>query len=444
MCEKYSGWCITFITIAYIIILVMNCLSFGFLVGAKFDEDAFYGIYLNDYEEKPKVNLIMNLEFGDNLKDKDIFGKINEVNISKWRNTYMKKTMQEFEINLFKDIISENEKCPSGKTKCGKINDYFEFLCLKLDKNTKCPINRIYIDENSTNPNPKESYKTYQFGDKYIHYSNEEVERNILMDLNIKETKVKTAIDKDDINNITEYDQTINPKISGLVYLNRDFLNLPYKEDIKKEEKEKGDRYIDVDEMNSKFKGNSLFILSVIMFSLTLFIPIDIGIYFLLKEIPCEGMCKLNNCDDDDICRHIDNGEECQACMGECIGKFLLVFICALPWVFFRYSCIHCFNRNLNQNQLFFILYFLFSPVFLCSLISLIIVSIRKYYYNDYTSGDFINVRKNENILNSYNTDINLILATSIVNVSIFILYPTVYILANKCKSPKYSKTTLL
>ena len=444
MCQKDAGGLITFIVISYITILVMNCLSFGFLVGSKSDENAFHRIYLTNYEEKQNINLIMNLEFGDNLIDKDIYGKINSVNIYKWRNTYMKKTMQEFEINLFTDIISENEKCPSGKTKCGKINDYFEYLCLKLDKNTKCPINRIYIDEDGTNPNQIESYKTYQFGDKYIHYSNEEIERNILMDLNIQKEKVKTAIDKYDINNITEYDQTINPKIEGLVYLNRDFLILPYKEDIKKDEKEKEkeneEKYMNVHEMNSKFKGNSLFVLSVIMFSLTLFIPLDIGLYFLLNLCSCKDFGILEcNCD-----AECNNGEQCEQCIGECLGKCLFFLILALPWAFFRFSCTPCFHRERDIVEIYFILYFLFSPVFLCSIISLIIVSIRKYYYDKYTSEDYVNIIKNESVLNSYGTDINLVFATSLVNVSIFILYPLLCILINKCQSPKSGKGVLL
>lgn len=437
MCVKYSGYFIIFITLIYILMLVMNSICFGVLSGSKFHEDAFWGTN-NNYQEIKKVNFIMNLEFGDNLIDKDIFGKINSFNIYKWRNTTMKKEIKEFEINIFTDIISEDEKCPSGKTKCGKINDMYEYLCLKLDENGKCPINRIYIDEN--NISPTESYKTFQFGDKYIHYSNEENERNIIKNLNITETKLKTGIDKDDINNITEYNQETIPYVKGFVYLNRDILILPYKEDIENLKK-KNNKNVDIYEMNSKFKGNSLYILSIIIFSLTIFIPLDIGLYFLLKEFKCGSLWGKDgdNCEDA-FCRDCNNEEDCR----RCLSCFILVLIFGLPWLFFRYNCSLCFNRELDQKKIYFLLYYLFMPVFFFSIISLIIVSIRKYYYLDYMSLDFIYEIKNGNVLDSYNSDINLVLATSIINVSIFIFYPIIYYLVIKCKSPKYDNNSLL
>ena len=94
--------------------------------------------------------------------------------------------------------------------KCGKVNTG-NFLCLKPDDTYGCPINKIVISETNTPPTSTFKYKSSKIGDKYVFYTNENVDGYLIQNLNhiYYENKgpaeVPNKLDSDTFKNVLKY-----------------------------------------------------------------------------------------------------------------------------------------------------------------------------------------------------------------------------------------------
>ena len=337
----------------------------------------------------------MDLEFGENIEMKDIFGEYGRNPISKWRNTSMKIQKKTFKIEILNDIISNEENCRFGYKKCGLVNSN-DSLCLKLGENEACPINHILIDSNEEYDN----YKSLKFGDKYIHYSNEKIDNYLLKKFNITDAYLKTTLDEDSFYNLSEYDLE-KWHYRGNAYLNAEYYSFPNKEN-----------FIQNDEMKNIIENKAIMILGIIMFVLTVFIIIDIGFYFLLEGKDLEECLKEAKISDPNLC-------------AICCGYLLL----GLCFCFFRFSCEICLGIEHNQKTLSIVLFFIFLPELILALISMGFTLYKKIKIDDYSSNHFINED-----FRSVQDNVDRVFILIIINIVIFVLYPILVIIANKLK----------
>ena len=94
---------------------------------------------------------------------------------------YAEKMSQTYE-DLLKNTISKKKKCPKTKKSCGLLNKDIR-LCLPIEE--ECPINDIIINNQSTYSENSINYKSVTFGDKYIHYTNEKTDNDIIFNLSL-------------------------------------------------------------------------------------------------------------------------------------------------------------------------------------------------------------------------------------------------------------------
>ena len=393
MCKKYSACFIIIIIFAYIALFTITLLNMIFSLNT-YKSKVFYYYTSGKYEETLNATFIMDLEFGENFEMKDIFGEYGRNPISKWRNTSMKIQKKTFKIETLNDIISNEENCRFGYKKCGLVNSN-NSLCLKLDENEACPINHILIDSNEEYDN----YKSLKFGDKYIHYSNEKIDNYLLKKFNITDAYLKTTLDEDSFYNLSEYDLE-KWHYRGNAYLNAEYYSLPNKEN-----------FIQKDEIENIIENKAIMILGIIMFVLTVFIIIDIGLYFPLEGTDLEKSIKGTNYSGQNAC-------------GLCCG---LLFI-AIFWCFFRYSCEYCFLER-NQKRLSIVLFFIFLPELVLALISMGFTLYKKIKIDDYSSDHYINED-----FKSVQDNVDRVFILIIINIVIFVLYPILVIIANKLK----------
>ena len=107
---------------------------------------------------------------------------ISHNTIYKWKNYEIKREIATFKYIPFYHIINSRQSCDSGYTKCGKINDK-DYLCLEKNSKYGCPINKIIVDDNEEPPSDNLKYITQKIGDKYIHFTNENVNKYIYTNL---------------------------------------------------------------------------------------------------------------------------------------------------------------------------------------------------------------------------------------------------------------------
>ena len=84
---------------------------------------------------------------------------------------------------FFKDSVGKDENCKKGFKKCGKLDNMENYIC--LPENESCPINDIFVS-NIKNDSLNDTYEIYEFGDKYLYYSNKIYDNPLI-------TKLKTA-----------------------------------------------------------------------------------------------------------------------------------------------------------------------------------------------------------------------------------------------------------
>ena len=131
MCKKYSPGFIVLITIAYIGLFTAILLNMIFSIKASRNVDYFKTISIPEFQKKMNQTFIMNLKFDAELEDKDLYGEYYRDKIYKWRNTTMKKYTRTFEIELLKDVISNENNCSEGYKKCGKV---WRYAMLKIKR----------------------------------------------------------------------------------------------------------------------------------------------------------------------------------------------------------------------------------------------------------------------------------------------------------------------
>ena len=90
MCKKYSAFFIIIIIFAFIGLFTITLLNMIFSI-KTYKSDVFEYRTVEKYQETLDATFIMDLEFGENIEMKDIFGEYGRNPISKWRNTSMKK-----------------------------------------------------------------------------------------------------------------------------------------------------------------------------------------------------------------------------------------------------------------------------------------------------------------------------------------------------------------
>ena len=129
--------------------------------------------------------------------------------INKWRNVGVAKIFRKLEYTPLKHIITGGE-CPTNYKKCGKVNKE-NFLCLLPDDEYGCPINKIVITDSSSPPADSFKYKSSKIGNKYIFYTNENVNGDLIQNINhifyedIGPTEVFNKIDSDTFKNVLLY-----------------------------------------------------------------------------------------------------------------------------------------------------------------------------------------------------------------------------------------------
>ena len=434
MCEKYSALFIVTIVIAYTGLFTATLLNMIFLIQASSTKnDAFKFVPFPEIEEKMNKTLIMNLAFVEDISNKDYYGIINQDIIYTWRGTKVKKTTQTFEIEVLKDIVAADENCREGYKKCGITNEEEEeYLCLNLDENAECPINKILVkNDNST---ITEGFNVLPFGDKYMYFSTKRPNSYIFDDFTVTLSNSEETLDSDSMENVKKYNPLIS-EYTGRAYLNAKYVKFPKKKDISKsiqEYQKKGKLYSQdiINDMNIKekqYKGLMLF-LGIFTFVVTAIIPIDVGIYLLLKN---KDFCfclknignRNGNGNDSHYGRYSSERDRENDAARECVGICFFMIFFGIFYLFFRYSCAPCFGRELNQKRVSFNLFFVCLPTLICSIIVLIILFMKKSIYDDYNAMDYIDDFKNGELFDSCLSRINTIIILSIIIIVIFISY---------------------
>ena len=111
------------------------------------------------------------------------YPNISETNYTYYKGKYLYS--KKFDNMTYKTLltksVSKNEKCPDGQKKCGILNNDL-ILCLNIEEN--CPINDIVINSLSEYYINNISYNTIEINkDEYFHFTNEQVNNQIIFDL---------------------------------------------------------------------------------------------------------------------------------------------------------------------------------------------------------------------------------------------------------------------
>ena len=99
--------------------------------------------------------------------------KVGGETIYTWRNRTFYTTLSKYTYNeLLLMSVDENQECPFGRKKCGKLDFFNNTLCIPEDEN--CPVNYLEITQNAEPPTNKYKFTSIPLdGGYYIHYSNE-------------------------------------------------------------------------------------------------------------------------------------------------------------------------------------------------------------------------------------------------------------------------------
>ena len=113
------------------------------------------------------------------------FPQINPFNYDHLEGIYFygqKLSQDNYSYEKLKKLsVKKGENCPINQKKCGYLN---EDLILCLNNGQTCPINDIIINNQTSYSDGNINYKTIRFiNGKYIHYTNEKTDNQILFDL---------------------------------------------------------------------------------------------------------------------------------------------------------------------------------------------------------------------------------------------------------------------
>ena len=113
--------------------------------------------------------------------------KINNIHI--WDgNEFCIKTNNKSYVELLNYTVNKNEECKEGFKNCGFIDTLYHKFCI-IEKE-KCPINNIEISKSNSPPNNGFKYKTLTLkNDKYLHFTNENINSNIISSLTFSKEK---------------------------------------------------------------------------------------------------------------------------------------------------------------------------------------------------------------------------------------------------------------
>jgi hypothetical protein len=277
-CPSVSGSFIAISVVTYISVFVLTLLNMIFSILTPKQFETFINVKYTNYNDPVSASFLMNMQFGSDLVSDDdsygygstgkkeelcirgrctlssyniyntlncsnaCFANLNECyysetkckemkcekyiwndpqkvcqtyhnKINKWRNVGVAKISRKFEYTPLKHIITGGE-CPAGYKKCGKVNTG-NFLCLIPDDEYGCPINKIVITDTNTPPEDIFKYKSSKFGNKYIFYTNENVNGYLIQNLNHISyegkgpAEVPNKIDSDTFKNVLLYNPDI-------------------------------------------------------------------------------------------------------------------------------------------------------------------------------------------------------------------------------------------
>lgn len=273
-CSSVSGSFIAISVVTYISVFTLALLNMIFSILTPKQFETFINVKYTNYNDPVSASFLMNMQFGSELVGDDVsygygsagtktelcirgkctlssynkyytlncsnacFANLNECyysgtkckemycetyswsdsqkvcqtysnKINKWRNIGVAKIFRKLEYTPLKHIITGGE-CPTNYKKCGKVNTG-NYLCLLPDDEYGCPINKIVITDSSSPPADSFKYKSSKIGNKYIFYTNENVNGYLIQNINhiFYEGKgpveVPNKIDSDTFKNVLLY-----------------------------------------------------------------------------------------------------------------------------------------------------------------------------------------------------------------------------------------------
>ena len=168
--------------------------------------------YPNDQEGKYEVN---PGTCNDNQTDNGCI-QVNDIASKKldaWNNKRFCSKLYDVSGSGFKgylyflnNSVLENEQCKSGYKKCGKLDDMGNYLCFPEDE--ECPINDIISSRTRIEDLENKNYSFINVNDKYLYYSNQEVDKPVISKFKVVEGKL--CVDKTYVH--TDYPQYILDK----------------------------------------------------------------------------------------------------------------------------------------------------------------------------------------------------------------------------------------
>ena len=122
--------------------------------------------------------------------------EIKSVELFKWKNgTFCSKHYNLNEIEgknglsgyfyFLNNSVREKESCKEGFKKCGKLDDYDNYLCLPI--NEECPINDIISSDIERPDLIDDGYKSQYINNMYFYYTNEKVDKPVITKLKVGE-----------------------------------------------------------------------------------------------------------------------------------------------------------------------------------------------------------------------------------------------------------------
>ena len=168
--------------------------------------------YPNEQEGKFEVNpgtCNYNQTANGCLPVKDIASK----KLDAWNNKRFCSKLYDVSGSGFKgylyflnNSVLENEECKSGYKKCGKLDDMGNYLCFPEDE--ECPINDIISSRTRREDLENKNYSFINVNDKYLYYSNQEVDKPVISKFKVVEGKL--CVDRTYVH--TDYPQYILDK----------------------------------------------------------------------------------------------------------------------------------------------------------------------------------------------------------------------------------------
>ena len=113
--------------------------------------------------------------------------EIESINFYSWDSNIFCVNYNENNYEYYLKLsVGEGEKCPNGFKQCGILDTLKNIMC--INESLPCPINKILINNESTYSEDDINFNTIELNDnKYLHYTNENYNGNILSNLKLSE-----------------------------------------------------------------------------------------------------------------------------------------------------------------------------------------------------------------------------------------------------------------